>query len=74
LRISSGGEQIANPRFFRTEEAALARASRKLSKAPAGSKERAKKRTAVARVHERIGNRRKNFVVDVVHASARDHV
>ena len=58
----STGEQIENPRFFRTEEATLARASRKLSKAPTGSKERAKKRTVVARVHERIGNRRKNFI------------
>jgi len=45
----STGEQIANPRFFRTEEAALARASRKLSKAVAGSKEHAKKRAVVVR-------------------------
>jgi putative transposase len=58
----STGEQIENPHFFRVEEAALARASRKLSKAPRGSKEHAKKRTVVARVHERIGNRRKNFI------------
>jgi putative transposase len=58
----STGEEIANPRFFRAEEAALARASRKLSKAPTGSKEREKKRKVVARVHERIGNRRKNFI------------
>ena len=58
----STGEQIENPRFFRTEEDALARASRKLSKAPRGSKEREKKRKVVARVHERIGNRRRNFI------------
>jgi putative transposase len=58
----STGEEIANPRFFRTEEAALTRAQRKLSKAPKGSKPRAKKRKVVARVHERIGNRRKNFL------------
>lgn len=58
----STGEEIAHPRFFRAEEAALARASRKLSKAPRGSKERKKKRKVVARVHERIGNRRKNFI------------
>ena len=58
----STGEEIANPRFFRTEEAALTRAQRKLSKAPKGSKQRAKKRKVVARVHERIGNRRKNFL------------
>ena len=58
----STGEEIANPRFFRTEEAALTRAQRKLSKAPKGSKQRAKKRKVVACVHERIGNRRKNFL------------
>jgi len=58
----STGEEIANPRFFRREEAALARAQRKLSKAPKGSKQRARKRKVVARIHERIGNRRKNFL------------
>ena len=58
----STGEPIANPRFFCAEEAALTRAQRKLSKALKGSKQRAKKRKVVARVHERIGNRRKNFI------------
>jgi putative transposase len=33
-------EAIANPRFFREEEVKLARAQRKLSKAPTGSNER----------------------------------
>jgi putative transposase len=55
-------EEIANPRFFREEEVALSRAQRKLSKAPLGSKEREKKRQVVARTHERIANRRKNFI------------
>ncbi len=36
----STGEEIANPRFFRMEEAALAPAQRKLSKAPKGSNNR----------------------------------
>jgi putative transposase len=58
----SSGQVIAHPRFFRAEEAALARASRKLASAPRGSKERKKKRKVVARVHERIGNRRQNFI------------
>ena len=58
----STGEEIANPRFFRTEEAALASAQRKLAKAPKGSKERARKRKVVARIHERIANRRKTFI------------
>jgi putative transposase len=55
-------EEIANPRFFREEEITLSRAQRKLSKAPQGSKEREKKRKVVARTHERIANRRKNFI------------
>ena len=58
----STGEEIANPRFFRIEEAALARAQRKLAKVPKGSKQRACKRKVVVRVHERIRNRRKNFI------------
>src|SRR5438067_13110234 len=33
----SSGEVIANPRFFRSEEVALTRAQRRLSKAPKGS-------------------------------------
>jgi putative transposase len=58
----STAEEIANPRFFREDEARLARAQRKLSKAAKGSKERDKKRKIVARTHERIANRRKNFI------------
>jgi putative transposase len=58
----STGEAIANPRFFHEEEAKLTRAQRKLSKAPKGTKEREKKRKIVARTHERIANRRKNFI------------
>jgi len=58
----STGEAIANPRFFRSEEAALARAQRKLAKAPTGTKARAHKRKVVARIHERIANRRKTFI------------
>jgi putative transposase len=58
----STGEAIANPRFFRAEEATLARAQRKLAKAPKGSRERDRKRQVVARIHERIANRRKAFI------------
>jgi putative transposase len=57
----SNGETIENPRFFRQEEKALAKAQRKLSVAPKGTVERTNRRTVVARVHERIGDRRNNF-------------
>ena len=57
----SDGSKIDNPRFFRQEEKALAKAQRKLSKAEKGSSERKKRCKAVAKVHERISNRRNNF-------------
>jgi putative transposase len=58
----SDGSQIENPRFFRAEAQALAKAQRKLSKATIGTKEKRKRRKVVARIHERIGNRRQNFI------------
>ena len=57
----STGEEIANPRFFRKEEQALAKVQRKHAKKPKGSPERRKHRKVVARVHERIKFRRDNF-------------
>ncbi len=59
----SDREKIANPRFFRKEEKALAKAQRKWDKVKKASpKKREKARKTVARVHERIRNRRHNFV------------
>ena len=55
------GEKIDNPRFFSEEEKNLAKANRRLSKEKKGSPEQEKKRKVVARVHERIANRRSNF-------------
>ncbi len=57
----SNGEKIENPRFFRTDEKALAKAQRKLSKAEKGTPERKKARKIVAHIHERIANRRLDF-------------
>lgn len=57
----SDGIEIANPRFFRKEEKALAKIQRKHSKLAKGSRERGKHRKAVARVHERIAFKRGNF-------------
>jgi len=45
----SDGAQIPNPRFFKREQKALARA------------QRSKRKKVVARVHERIANKRRNF-------------
>lgn len=58
----STGEQIENPKFFRQEEKALAKAQRKLSKAEKGTPERKKCRKVVARIHERIAWKRQDFI------------
>lgn len=57
----STGDRIANPRFFRQEEQALAKAQRRLSQAEKGTPTRIKCRKVVSRIHERIANRRKDF-------------
>ena len=57
----STSEEIANPKFIRSEEQALARVQRKHSTLAQGTPERRKHRKVVARVHERIGFRRDNF-------------
>jgi putative transposase len=58
----SNGEHVDNPRFFVHEENALAKAQRKLSKAEKGTLKRAKALKVVHRVHERITNKRDDFV------------
>jgi len=57
----SNGEEIAHPKFFRTEENALAKVQRKHAKLAKGTPERKKHRKVIARVHERIAFRRDNF-------------
>jgi putative transposase len=59
--VFSDGKEIANPRFFQKEEKALAKAQRRLSKTEKKTKERRKRGKAVARIHERIRNKRKDF-------------
>lgn len=57
----STGDVVDNPRFFRKEERALARAQRRMAKEVKETPEHAKARKVVARTHERIANRRNNF-------------
>jgi putative transposase len=57
----SDGQELANPRFFRLEEQALAKAQRRLSKEEQGTPARAKRRKVVARIHERTRWRRGDF-------------
>lgn len=55
-------EKIVNPRFFKTDQEALAKAQKKLSKQIKSSPERKKAKKIVIRIHERISNRRHNFI------------
>lgn len=61
----SDGAKVDNPRFFRKDEKALAKAQRKMSKLEKGTTERAQRapeaRKVVSRIHERITNRRNDF-------------
>ena len=65
----SNGEFIDNPRFFRKEEKALAKAGRRQAKiilaqgkTKKRTKERKKANQVLSRLHERICNRRHDFV------------
>jgi len=57
----SDGEQIANPRFFRKDEKALAKAQHRLSRAAKGTQEYRKRKRVVQHIHQRIANRRGDF-------------
>ncbi len=61
--VTSNNEHVTNPRFFREKEKALAKAQRKWDKIKnTKSPQKEKKRKVVARVHERIKNKRHNFI------------
>ncbi len=61
----SSGEKIANPRFFKREQAALAKAQRRMEKHAKGTPARAARRKIVSRIHDRITNKRTNFAHQV---------
>jgi len=58
----SNGQHIPNPRFFVTEEKNLIKAQRKLSKAEIGTIERKRALKIVQHIHERISNKREDFI------------
>ena len=60
--VLSNGEDIGNPKFFRKDEKKLAKAQRRHAKKKKGSKNRAKARKKVVRIHARIADRRRDFL------------
>lgn len=59
--VTSEGERVTAPRFYRRGQRTLRRAQRSLSRKQKGSNNRAKARTRVARVHRKIANKRTDF-------------
>ena len=60
--VLSTGERITSPRNLKWAQRKLARAQRRLSRRVKGSNNRDKQRCKVARVHEQVANRRKDFL------------
>ncbi len=56
------GRKIASPKFFRRQEKKLKRAQRKLSRCEKGSNNRKKAKLAVAKIHARIADKRRDFI------------
>ena len=69
----SEGTFIDNPKFFKQEEKALAKAQRKLSKQKKGLKERANAKKVVRKIHDRISNKRHNFLHQTARKIINEH-
>ena len=59
--ITSDGEMIANPRFYKSAQDKLTQAQRVLARTKKGSKRHERARLLVAKCHEHIANQRKDF-------------
>ena len=60
--VTSKGERVKAPKFFRNSERRLKRLQRQLSRRKKGSKGWGKARLALANQHERVSNQRKDFL------------
>lgn len=60
--ITSDGEMVENPKYFRKSEKRLRKLQKDLSRCKKGSKNREKCRIKVAKQHEKITNQRKDFL------------
>ena len=59
--VSSDGEIIGSPKYFRKSQKRLIKLQRQFVKTQLGSKRRNKLRIKIAKVHEHIANQRKDF-------------
>jgi len=63
--ITSDGEFVENPKFFRKSEKQLAKQQRFLSRKVKGSSNRNKQRIKIAKIHKKISNQRNYFLHEV---------
>jgi len=67
LLTTSDGEHIENPRWYRSSQARLRVLQRRVSRRRLGGSNRRKAIGALQAQHERIGNRRSDFIKKLVH-------
>lgn len=68
LLTTSDGEVISNPKWLRTAEHKLALEQRRLSRKVKGSNNRSKQRKRLAIAHQKVRNKRKDFINKVISA------
>ena len=71
--VMSNGKEIANPKHLRKSEKRLAKLQKDLSRKVKGSKNRAKARLKVAKMHEKISNQRLDFLHKKSFETVRDN-
>jgi putative transposase len=60
--VTSNNTEIANPKYYRTQQRKLRKANKKLSRSQKDSSNRVKAKIKLARVHERIAHQREDFL------------
>ena len=73
LFITSDGDVVNNPRWFRENQSKLARAQKHLSRKKKGSNRYEKQRIKVAKVHEDIANQRSYFIHNMTTSLVRSY-
>jgi len=71
--VTSAGERVAAPRFYRAAQRRLKRAQRAFSRKKKGSNNRQKARAKVARVHQKIAAKRTDFCHKVTTTLVKEH-
>ncbi|HKZ71211.1 MAG TPA: transposase [Anaerolineales bacterium] len=67
LLTTSDGEQVENPKWYRAEQKKLRVLQRRVSRRKLGGRNRRKAVVALQRQHERIANRRKDYLNKLAH-------